>query len=454
MKTLKNSTRLRSTKATTDMTTGDPLSLIVRFFFPVFLGNLFQQMYSMVDTIVVGKGISDSALAAVGASGSINFFLLGFMIGLSSGMGILMSQAFGAGNITQLRRLTAMSVLVSVVLGITVTVISLFYIEDYFILMDTPIDIMEDTLAYFRVILLGITITMGNNLCLNILRALGDSKTPLQAMILSSIINIILDIVFIIGLHSGVAGASIATIIAQICSIIYCFRIIRKMPELKLEKENWKIRPALIKKLFVMGLPVACMNSVTALGRMVLQYFVNQMGSVAVAAYAACNKITGLAQQPGQAVGLTLLTYVGQNLGAGRYDRIKQGVKRGLVLSILVNIPMTTLMIFAPKLLASIVLSEPDTISLTLQYFPIAGICMYFLGWLFVFRSSCQGMGQTVVPMFSGILEVIMRVGLVVLCGFLPGFYRIVTAEVAAWIAAWLMLMFTYFYLIKKESTI
>lgn len=453
MKTLKNSTRLRSTKATTDMTTGDPLSLIVRFFFPVFLGNLFQQMYSMVDTIVVGKGISDSALAAVGASGSINFFLLGFMIGLSSGMGILMSQAFGAGNITQLRRLTAMSVLVSVVLGITVTVISLFFIEDYFILMDTPIDIMEDALAYFRVILLGITITMGNNLCLNILRALGDSKTPLQAMILSSIINIILDIVFIIGLHSGVAGASIATIIAQICSIIYCFRIIRKMPELKLEKENWKIRPALIKKLFVMGLPVACMNSVTALGRMVLQYFVNQMGTVAVAAYAACNKITGLAQQPGQAVGLTLLTYVGQNLGAGRYDRIKQGVKRGLVLSILVNIPMTTLMIFAPKLLAGIVLSEPDTISLTLQYFPIAGICMYFLGWLFVFRSSCQGMGQTVVPMFSGILEVIMRVGLVVLCGFLPGFYRIVTAEVAAWIAAWLMLMFTYFYLIKKEHT-
>lgn len=453
MKTLKNSTRLRSNKATTDMTTGDPLSLIVRFFFPVFLGNLFQQMYSMVDTIVVGKGISDSALAAVGASGSINFFLLGFMIGLSSGMGILMSQAFGAGNITQLRRLTAMSVLVSVVLGITVTVISLFFIEDYFILMDTPIDIMEDTLAYFRVILLGITITMGNNLCLNILRALGDSKTPLQAMILSSIINIILDIVFIIGLHSGVAGASIATIIAQICSIIYCFRIIRKMPELKLEKENWKIRPALIKKLFVMGLPVACMNSVTALGRMVLQYFVNQMGSVAVAAYAACNKITGLAQQPGQAVGLTLLTYVGQNLGAGRYDRIKQGVKRGLVLSILVNIPMTTLMIFAPKLLASIVLSEPDTISLTLQYFPIAGICMYFLGWLFVFRSSCQGMGQTVVPMFSGILEVIMRVGLVVLCGFLSGFYRIVTAEVAAWIAAWFMLMFTYFYLIKKERT-
>ena len=170
-----------------------------------------------------------------------------------------------------------------------------------------------------------------------------------------------------------------------------------------------------------------------------------------MAAYAACNKITGLAQQPGQAVGLTLLTYVGQNLGAGRYDRIKSGVKRGMLLSILVNVPMVSLMVFAPRILASIVLSEQETIALTLQYFPIAGICMFLLGWLFVFRSSCQGMGQTVIPMFSGILEVFMRVSFVFICGFLPGFYRIVTAEVAAWIAAWLMLMFTYFYIIKKS---
>lgn len=450
---IKNTKTVRSTLTVTDMTTGEPMRLIIQFFFPVFLGNLFQQLYSMVDTIVVGKGIGDHALAAVGASGSINFFLLGFMIGLSSGMGILMSQAFGAGNITRLRRLTAMSVFVSLVLGLTVTIFSLLFIEHYFVLMDTPADIMDGALKYFRVILFGITITMGNNLCLNILRALGDSKTPLRAMILSSLINIVLDILFIMGLKTGVAGASIATLIAQICSILYCFRIIRKMPELKLEADNWKIRPVLIRQLFVTGLPVACMNSVTAVGRMVLQYFVNQMGSIAVAAYAACNKITALAQQPGQAVGLTLLTYVGQNLGAGRYDRIKIGVKRGMVLSILVNIPMVSLMVFTPGMLASIVLSEQDTIALTLQYFPIAGICIFLLGWLFVFRSSCQGMGQTVVPMFSGILEVMMRVGLVLICGFLPGFYRIVTAEVAAWIAAWLMLMFTYFHIMKKHSS-
>lgn len=426
------------------------MRLIIRFFFPVFLGNLFQQMYNMVDTIVVGKGIGDTALAAVGASGSINFFLVGFMIGLSSGMGILMAQAFGAGNIQLLRRMTAMSVLVSLILGLVSTVLGLLFIPHYFVMMDTPADILEGAWEYFRVVLFGVTITMGNNLCLNILRALGDSKTPLRAMIISSLINIVLDVLFVIGWKSGVAGAAAATVIAQACSILYCFHRIKGLQELKLEKENWIIRWDLIRQLLITGLPVACMNSVTSLGRMVLQYFVNQMGSIAVAAYAACTKITGLAQQPGQAVGLTLLTFVGQNLGAGQYERIRTGVKRGMVLSILVNIPMVSLMVFAPELLAGIVLSEAGTIALSVQYFPIAGICMFLLGWLFVFRSSCQGMGQTVVPMFSGVLEVVMRVGLVFVCAFLPGFYRIVTAEVAAWIAAWLMLMITYFHIIKK----
>lgn len=447
---MKQDRKADTKQKTTDMTTGEPMRLIIRFFFPVFLGNLFQQMYNMVDTIVVGKGIGDTALAAVGASGSINFFLVGFMIGLSSGMGILMAQAFGAGNIQLLRRMTAMSVLVSLILGLVSTVLGLLFIPHYFVMMDTPADILEGAWEYFRVVLFGVTITMGNNLCLNILRALGDSKTPLRAMIISSLINIVLDVLFVIGWKSGVAGAAAATVIAQACSILYCFHRIKGLQELKLEKENWIIRWDLIRQLLITGLPVACMNSVTSLGRMVLQYFVNQMGSIAVAAYAACTKITGLAQQPGQAVGLTLLTFVGQNLGAGQYERIRTGVKRGMVLSILVNIPMVSLMVFAPELLAGIVLSEAGTIALSVQYFPIAGICMFLLGWLFVFRSSCQGMGQTVVPMFSGVLEVVMRVGLVFVCAFLPGFYRIVTAEVAAWIAAWLMLMITYFHIIKK----
>lgn len=439
-------------QSTTDMTVGKPMGLIIRFFLPVFLGNLFQQLYNMVDTIIVGKGIGDQALAAVGASGSINFFIMGFMIGMTSGLGILLSQAFGNGDITGLRRLTAMSVYVCLGLGIAATLISLTVVRKYFVLMDTPADILEDCLKYFRVILSGIVITMLSNLSLNILRALGDSKTPLRAMMLSSLINIGLDLFFVLVLKSGVAGAAIATVIAQCFTILYCMRIIRKLPELKMERENWKFRPELVKRLFMIGLPVACMNSVTAVGRMVLQYFVNQMGSAAVAAYAACNKITGLSQQPGQAVGLTLLTFVGQNLGAGKYDRIRMGVRRGMLLAVLVNIPVASLLIFCPKMLASTMLSDPEIIQICMQYLPIMGSCITLLGFLFVFRSSCQAMGQTVMPMFSGVLEVVMRVGLVMSCTFLTGFYRIAIAEVSAWIAAMLMLMVTYLYLIRKAE--
>ena len=436
----------------TDMTTGEPLGLIIRFFWPLLCGNLFQQMYSMVDTVIVGKGIGDKALASVGACGSINFFIMGFMIGMTSGIGILLSQAFGNGDLLKLKRLVAMSVLACAGLGLTATGISQILIRHYFVMMNTPQDIVAGSLSYFRVILAGIVVTMGNNLCLNILRALGDGKTPLKAMMLSSVINIVLDLFFIMVLETGVAGASLATVIAQFCSILFCFRTIRKLPELHMVKENWQFRPILLKQLVLTGLPVACMNSVTAIGGMTLQFFVNQMGSDSVAAYAACTKITGLSQQPGQAVGLTMLTYVGQNLGARKFDRIRMGVKRGMILSVLVNIPVFILLFFFPKNLAGIMLSDGQIIEKSVQYLPVAGICMFMLGWLFVFRSSCQGMGQTVMPMFSGALEVVMRVSIVVFCGFLPGFYRIVTAEVSAWIAAWLMLMTVYFWLIRKKE--
>ena len=439
-------------QGTTDMTAGNPMGLIIRFFLPVFLGNLFQQLYNMVDTIIVGKGIGDQALAAVGASGSINFFIVGFMIGMTSGLGILLSQAFGNGDITGLRRLTAMAVYVCLGLGITATIFSMLFIRHYFVLMDTPADILEDCLKYFRIILAGIVITMLSNLTLNILRALGDSRTPLQAMMISSVINIVLDLFFVLVLKTGVAGAAVATVIAQFFTILYCCNTIRKLPEMQMEKENWKFRPELVKRLFLIGLPVACMNSVTAVGRMVLQYFVNQMGSAAVAAYAACNKITGLSQQPGQAVGLTMLTFVGQNLGAGKYERIRMGIRRGLMLSVLVNIPVASLMMFCPRMLASTMLSDPSIIEVCTQYLPITGGCIILLGFLFVFRSSCQAMGQTVVPMFSGVLEVVMRVGLVIICTFLTGFYRIAVAEVSAWIAAMLMLMITYLCVIRKHQ--
>ncbi len=442
----------RKPNLTTDMTQGNSMIMIARFCFPLLLGNIFQQMYSVADTIIVGKGIGDKALAAVGACNSIQFFILGFIIGMTGGFGILLSQAFGAGDVLLLRRRTAMSALICLIVGIMVTLVSLLFIEKYFIYMETPANIIHNSLKYFRVILCGITITMGNNLCLNLLRALGDGKTPLKAMMVSSLINIILDLVFIVVLKTGAEGAAIATLIAQVSSVLFALRKIVKIPELMMERENWKVRPFMIRELLITGLPVAFMNSVTAIGNMVLQYFVNLMGSNYVAAYAACSKITGLGQQPGQAVGLTMLTFTGQNLGAGRYDRIKDGVKKGVLLSVLVNIPIIILLVGFPTKLASLMLTEPNIIAMSKEYLPITGICMVLLGFLFVFRSTCQGMGQTLMPMLSGGVEVVMRVSVVMLAVGLLGFYRIAVAEVSAWIGAWLMLMATYFYLIRRKK--
>ena len=436
---------------TTDMTQGNSMKMIIRFFFPLFLGNIFQQMYNVVDIIIVGKGIGDKALAAVGACNSINFFILGFVIGMTGGFGILLSQAFGANDRLLLRRRTAMSLFICLIVGVIATFISLLWIKSYFIFMKTPNDIIGQSLSYFRVIVFGILITMTNNLCLNLLRALGDGKTPLIALLLSSLINIVLDLFFIMFLKTGVAGAAIATLLSQVGSILYALQKMVKFPELKMERENWKIRLYMVKELLIMGLPVACMNSVTAVGNMVLQYFVNLMGSNYVAAYAACSKITGLGQQPGQAVGLTMLTFTGQNLGAGRFDRIREGVKKAVLLSMLLNVPIAILLIGFPTQLVSLMLSEPSIIAMSEEYLPITGFCMILLGFLFVFRSTCQGMGQTLIPMLSGGVEVVLRVSVVLLAVGLTGFYRIAVAEVSAWIGAWLVLMITYYYMLPKR---
>lgn len=442
----------RSGLYTTDMTQGNVMMHIVRFFIPLFLGNLFQQMYNMVDLIIVGKGLGDNQLAAVGACGSVNFFVMGFLIGLTGGMGILISQAYGAGDRILLRRFAAMSIIVCLAVGIIVTIFSLLFVKSYFVFMQTPDDIISGSLHYFRIILCGVLVTIINNLCLNLLRALGDGKTPLKALIFSSVTNIGLDLFLILVVKVGVAGAALATVTAQLFSIIYCIGRIRNIPELAFEKDDWEIRPELIKKLIFKGLPVAFMNSITAVGGMVLQFFVNRMGSSFVAAYAACNRITALAQQPGQAVGLTMLTYVGQNLGAGKIERIRTGVGRGVLLSIIANIPIAALMILFPEQLTGTMLTDSSIIALTKQYLPIAGTFMFVLGCLFVFRASCQGMGETLVPMFSGGLEVALRVGVVVSLSNMTGLLGIVLSEVSAWTGAWLMLMIFYFYMIHKKT--
>ena len=295
---------------TNDMTQGNCMRLLVQFFLPILAGNLFQQLYSFADSMVVGKGIGDTALAAVGNTGSVHFLIIGFAIGLTGGLRICISQSFGSGNYEKLRKELAMSVWICLAIGIVITVVSLAFMRQLFTFLHTPEDLMTETLQYFGTILAGTTITIFNNFAMTLLRSVGNSRVPLLAMIISAIANVLMDLLFVFPLHMGVFGAALATVLAQVLSALYCCYYIGREKNLIPKKTDWKPQSVIIKRLTLKGLPVAVMNSVTAVGGMVLQTFVNNMGTSYVAAYAACTKILSLFEQPANTVGLALLTFV------------------------------------------------------------------------------------------------------------------------------------------------
>lgn len=434
---------------TKNMTEGKALPLLVAFFIPVFLGNLCQQAYSMVDSVIVGKGIGDKALAAVGSTGLINFLLLGFILGLTGGFGIHMSQSFGAGDYGKLRKQIYVSIVICIVLGIVSTVICLGIIRPVFHLVDTPADIFEDAIRYFAIIIYGIIIWLFSNLGFTILRAVGNSKTPLWATIISSVLNIVLDIVMVIWLRMGVAGAAWATVISQAVAGLICLNTIRKIDVLKITKDDMVFNWSLTSEMMKTGLPVAIMNSITAGGCLILQTIVNRMGSDYVASYAACMKIMSLFEQTGIAVGITMLTYVGQNLGAFKLDRIRDGVRKGLVLVTIVNVPLMLLEVFWPHGLVGIMVSGANPIAYSKEFLPITGWGLFALGYLFIYRHSLQGLGNTVLPMFSGVVEVLCRLIFGVTIGVMS--YRgIAISEVSAWVGAWLFLMGSFYYAMYK----
>jgi len=442
-----------SENKTQNMTSGNSFKQIVLFFIPLLWGNLFQQVYSLVDSIIVGKGISDKALAAVGASGTLNFLILGFVIGMTRGFGILFAQCFGREDHAMLRAYISAAKRLCIGISLVLSVVCILALRSMLMFMQTPADIIDDAYIYFVIILIGIVITVLNNLAITILQSLGDSKTPLSAMIISSLANIVMDIFLVMGLGIGVAGAAIATVLAQLFSFIYCFYKI-KMIDI-FDKKNYSDVEVNGKnitfELVKIGIPVAFMNSITAAGGIILQYFVNLMGSGYVAAYSACMKFASLFEQFGMSAGLSMMTFVGQNMGAGKYGRIRKGVRQGLLLATVLNIPLALVQILFPEQLARIFLSDPEIISYCKDFLPILGISLFALGWLFVYRYSVQGLGNTFVPMLSGALEVIMRLTVCFTVGR-ASFRGIALSEVSAWIGAFIMLMITYYVVMGLKS--
>ncbi len=437
---------------TKDMTIGNPNQLILGFGLPLLAGNLLQQLYNMVDTIVVGRGVGVNALAAVGATGSINFLVLGFIMGMAQGISILVSQYFGSKDFYKLRKSITMNIYISIVVCGLMTILSLLFTKDILVFMDTPNNILTDAVNYIQIIFLFMSISYAYNFLSGILRAVGDSKNPVIAMVIACFINIILDVWFVMGIHMGVRGAAYATIIAQAFSAVYCFISCLRIPEIRLQKQDWKMDWGLLKKSFLLSFPVAIMNSITAVGVMVLQVGVNHFGTEYIAAYSAGSKIMVVLETIGSTFGTACATFVGQNLGAGKVDRILKGVNELALIMIGIHILLAVVMYFSTNSILSMMIGSEQTavIAYGFQYMRIMYVFIAVLSILWVYRCALQAMGDTFLPMISGVVEFFSRIICTMTLPSLLGFDGIAFSEVSAWVGACCILIPAFYYRLHK----
>lgn len=436
-----------------DMTSGNPTKLLLAFAVPMLIGNIFQQFYSMVDTMIVGRFVGVNALAGVGSTGSMNFLVLGFVNGLAVGFSIIVSQYFGAGDEKKLRQSVAMSTYLCIIMTIILTIGSLLLAKPLLRLMNTPSDIIDYASTYISIIFAGIGIIFIYNLLASILRALGDSKTPLYCLMVAAVVNIILDFVFIVFFSMGVAGAAIATLIAQTVSCILCFYYIKKRCAiLKMQKEDWTLDLPLCSKLLKIGLPTAFQFSITAIGVMILQSAVNGFGSTTVAAYTAASRVEQLATLPASTFGVAMATYVGQNLGAQKFDRIRLGIKKCIMVSMIFCIVGGVIVSTFGGFLTTLFVSseQQEVILASKQYLNTVSLFFWVLGLLFIYRNALQGLGNAVIPLWSGFLELLMRVGVALVLSKLIAYQGICLAGPIAWVAATILLITSYYRTINK----
>ena len=431
-----------------DMTKGNPTKLILSFMIPIFIGNLFQQFYSMVDTAIVGQFVGVGALAAVGSTGGVLFLVQGFVNGLTHGFSVIVSQRYGANDQEGIKKATATAIYLSAIATVLLTVICTLGAKPILQLMNTPVDIIDDSTLYVTIFFGGLVTIIVYNLLASLLRAFGDSKTPLYFLILASITNIILDLVLIINFKMGVAGAALATVASQGLSGFLCYvYILKKFDILKLKKEHFKYDKFLVKELMYISLPMALQYSITAIGVMILQVAVNGFGSTTVAAYTAASKVEQLVIQPGIALGMTMATYSAQNLGAHQIERIRLGVRKCTWITLIVNALSGVLVVLLGSYIVQLFIPAEniEALPLSQQYLNTVAIFFPILGLLFLYRFTLQGVGNTVVPMFAGVMELIMRTLVAFTLPGLLGYQGVCFASPFAWIGATVWLLWSYF---------
>ena len=440
-----------------DMTQGSPMRLILGFAVPLMFGLLFQQFYSMVDAIIVGHYLGVEALAAVGATGSVNFLIIGFCMGVCSGFAIPVAQEFGAKHEQNMRKFVANCVWLSIIFAAVMTVLVVLLCRPILQTMRTPANIINDSYSYIVIIFLGIPITYLYNMTAAVLRSLGDSRTPVIFLVMAAILNIFLDLMCIIVFHMGVAGAAVATVtsqaIAGLCCLIFMYK---KFEILRLSKEEWRWNGQFAGKLCGMGIPMGLQYSITAIGSVILQSAVNGIGSDAVAAVTAGGKMNMFLMCPFDAMGSTMATYSGQNVGAGDLRRVDQGFKSCIILGAVYSVIAATIVYTVGNSLLLLFLDagETEILSNANTFIRINVLFFFFLALVNIVRFMIQGMGYSKLAVFAGAFEMLARG----LTGFalvpIFGFRAVCFANPLAWIFADMFLIPAFFHVRKKTAQI
>ncbi|MCI7805443.1 MAG: MATE family efflux transporter [Oscillospiraceae bacterium] len=439
---------------TKEMTAGKPYRLILSFAVPMILGNIFQQLYNMVDTVIVGKYVGVNALAGVGSTGAINFLVIGFALGVCSGFSIMIAQRFGAGDYSEMRKYISHSIYLCIVVAAILTTGTMLLTKPILTLMNTPEEIYDYAYRYIIIIFAGISATMFYNILSSILRALGDSKTPLIFLVISSVLNVGLDLLCIIAFDMGVAGAGAATVISQGVSAVLCLIYMRKNYDiLRFEKGELKFELQKAVRLVSVGIPMALQFSITAIGSIILQSAVNSLGTSAVASVTAASKIQMVAVGPMESLGITMATYCGQNRGAGKYTRIRVGIRQSLIMSMIYCVTVAVVLSLSGGAITTLFVSSEQTspeelkeiIGLAVKYLRLNAVFYPVLGVLFILRNALQGMGYSILPMMAGVSELVARSLVVFVFVSSYGYMAACLASPVAWIFADVLLVTTYF---------
>ena len=440
---------------TKSMTEGKSFSLILKFALPLMLGSVFQEFYTITDTVIVGQFLGVGALAAVGIGGWITWMLLAAVQGFCQGFSVLAAQAFGAKKTDDANVQMGNSLLLSVIISVACATLGQFILAPLLKLLNTPAEVFGDALLYLRIYYAGCPITMAYNYAASHLRAYGNSKAPLIATIIASIVNIGLDILFVGPFGWGIAGAVIATLIAQLVAAIYSFCALLKIDFVKFQKSNIKMDTSLSAKQMKMGLPMSVQYIMISIGGIIVQFVVNRYGITFIAGMTATNRLYTLLETAAISYGYAITTYVGQNVGAGRIDRIKSGMVSGNVIAVATSfIIMTAMFVFGKNLVSMFISGTPEEISEALKvawkYLLIMSAFLPVLYSLHIFKAAVVGFGDSFFAMMSGVAELVLRVGASFLLPVYFGKMNLFYAEPLAWIAAWLVLIAGYVYLYRK----